>query len=385
MLPPEQKWAFLAVFLHTSDMFVRPPYRFIYPAIFISWYFPVVPTAALVSTLVSVDGFRRQGQNAMNNSISRVFDIMTAFFFFGSESGWETPALASLAGSFFGAPEHYSYVLFPLLPGLLLRSRRESINGFIPEGRKQGTIFALFSRAVIAFLPRTIQWAPFGILAFPDPQNTHMTVEFLGCYIVWVFLDVHPQVAYTAYLFVNQWTYWTIQNKHRGAIPSSILSKERTGTIWFALMCLVIRAVEFEFGPEMLANGTMDLGVRVWLPLLTVLFLGIYLLRYGLGIRLHKFEHLPIREQDGVRLLRLRPQPKFRDSPIQCDMVHARLSAPPPYTAISHRWMDPGDGQGIILIDEAPFLVSPSIHSLLIAKRSYHKHAYPWIDSICIS
>src|ERR1700733_12517785 len=55
----------------------------------------------------------------------------------------------------------------------------------------------------------------------------------------------------------------------------------------------------------------------------------------------------------------------------------------PPYIAISHRWAAPGNEE-IILIDGAPFLVSPNIYNLLVAKRSTFRHVILWIDSICI-
>jgi hypothetical protein len=219
-------------------------------------------------------------------------------------------------------------------------------------------------------------WTLFGIFAFPNHDYPVMVVEYLACSIVWQFFDVNPQAAYACYLFVNQWTHWTIRtNINRdGAVPSALLMRERTGTRWFAFTCLAIRVLEVEFGGDIVESGTMDLSVHVWLPLVTILCVCIYLLRYGLGIRLHKFKHQPIKHKDGIRLLRLRPQPRFANSPIQCDIIHVRLGALPSYTAVSHRWAGPGDTQEIILIDEAPFLVSSSIHALLLAKRSNLKH-----------
>ncbi|GAB1316385.1 hypothetical protein MFIFM68171_06595 [Madurella fahalii] len=401
LLPEDQQWAFFAVYLHTSDIFVRPLYTLSLAAVFASWYNPRFGVMRLCRLLMLVDGFRRRGNEAWRNSLSRMFDLTTMSMFLWSEFAGVHAFLSPRAldeGTLlqvspflepvFGPAQYWPHVIAPLLPGLLLFLPRGSVNGFIPESKRQGIIIALFSKACMMILPKLMmffQWAIFGILAWPDFDYPIMAVEFLLCFVVWQCLDVNIQAAYAAYLFINQRTHWTVQNKRRGAVPSALLLRERTGTTWFAITCLAMRIFEITWGHQIAEWGTMDLGVKVWLPLLTVLVLGIYLLKYGLGIRLHKFKHRPIKERNGIRLLRLHPQPRFRNSPLQCDIIHVKLGEVPPYTAVSHRWGAPGETQEIILIDEAPFLVSSNIHSLLLAKRSITKHVVLWIDSICIN
>lgn len=65
-------------------------------------------------------------------------------------------------------------------------------------------------------------------------------------------------------------------------------------------------------------------------------------------------------------------------------MIHETLKCPPVYMTISRQCGLPGEEQQIILIDEAPFLVSPSIHSLLLAERDPCYSVLLWIDSFCM-
>ena len=118
---------------------------------------------------------------------------------------------------------------------------------------------------------------------------------------------------------------------------------------------------------------------------ITYFLLSYYLLKYGVLLRVYKYEHKPLAKRENVRLLRLRAQPLLANAPVQCDMIHTSLQRPPQYTAVSHRWDAIGAPREMILIDGGLFAVSKSIFTLLMAKRSkFHPH-YFWIDSICIN
>jgi hypothetical protein len=66
-------------------------------------------------------------------------------------------------------------------------------------------------------------------------------------------------------------------------------------------------------------------------------------------------------------------------------MIHETLKNPPSYTAISYRWPGAGETPEVIFIDGGSFLVSRSIHSLLLAKREHLNQVLVWVDSICIN
>lgn len=164
-----------------------------------------------------------------------------------------------------------------------------------------------------------------------------------------------------------------------------ILKRERRGLIWFIATSVIISILENEAGSSIIESHSLDLSPQLWIPLTLILTIGVYLLRYGMAMRIYRYKHQPLEKKGGIRLLRLRAQPCLPNAPIQCGIVHTTLQDPPPYIAVSHRWGEPGERQEMILIDGGLFPVSVSIYTLLLAKRSNLHHRLFWIDSICIN
>jgi hypothetical protein len=113
-------------------------------------------------------------------------------------------------------------------------------------------------------------------------------------------------------------------------------------------------------------------------------------LKYCLDICLLKppsiqYFHQPLKEQDGIRLLRVLAQPKDSRFPIQCDMIEASEESPPPYIALSHRWSESDETKDII-INGSRFSVSNNIYSFLLTQRQRNRHTlFGLIPSVSIS
>jgi hypothetical protein len=151
--------------------------------------------------------------------------------------------------------------------------------------------------------------------------------------------------------------------------------------MWYILTVLCIRLFDLK---GFLEEDVLKLHPRDWIPLAIILVVGLYLLKYGILLRVYRYEHKPLQGTRSFRLLRLRAQPCLPNTPVQCDMIHTSLLNPPQYEAISHRWDSAESSKEFILIDGGLFQVSRSIHSLLMAKRSNLYPRYLWIDSVAI-
>jgi hypothetical protein len=289
--------------------------------------------------------------------------------------------------SVFGPAEAWPAALLPIIPGMFLRSVEEcpcSINGFVPEG-KQGIIIAIFIRACTAVLPFWVQWGLWCSYSAPSIEYPFMFVEFVFCSYCWGYFETRPQASYAIYLLANQYRHPSTWFRYHSGGPSVILKRERRGLIWFITTSAIISIIENESGPSIVRNHALDLSPKLWVPLALILTIGIYLLRYGIALRIYKYKHKPLEKRNSIRLLRLRAQPCLPNAPIQCEMIHTSLHNPPQYVAVSHRWAEAGQAQEMILIDGGLFAVSCSIHTLLLAKRSNLHHRLFWIDSICIN
>jgi Heterokaryon incompatibility protein (HET) len=385
-LPEGQRWIYYTLMLQHRQNFINLIYPLSLGAVFLLWYRPTTSPSILYNVTVIVDRFKRPKyydiQEIYDSSIISLVDYNVILLIL--HSAIDIRNLTPLLESVLGPADFWPRAIIPILPGLLSSDQRFSINGFVPEGR-QGILMAIFVWACTAVLPLWAQWVLWPFFSAPDFHYPAMVVEWFLCTLAWALLGTPPQVAYCLHLFVNQFPHPEFYFRHHGGGPSTILERERRGCVWFITISFLLRVCEVNFGPSIAENGTLNFPPRIWFPLILVLAIGLYLLNYGLAIRLAKFKHQPIRGRDSIRLLRLRAQPCFTNSPIQCDMIHAKLRFPPPYTAISHRWGLLGEEQQIILIDNAPFLVSPSIHSLLLAKRDPRRSVLLWTDSICIN
>jgi len=224
-----------------------------------------------------------------------MFDYNLIFWILRSiiDIGNLTPLLESVLGP----ADFWPRAIIPILPGLLSNDERSSINGFVPEG-KQGVIMAIFVWACTAVLLLWVQWALWPLYSALDPHYSVMAVEWVLCTLAWTWFGTPPQVAYCLHLFVNQFLHPEFRFRHRGGGPSTILEGERRGCVWFITTSFLLRICEVNFGRSIAESGSLDFPPRIWFPLILVLAIGLYLLKYGLAIRMAKFKYQPIRGSD---------------------------------------------------------------------------------------
>lgn len=98
------------------------------------------------------------------------------------------------------------------------------------------------------------------------------------------------------------------------------------------------------------------------------------------SFRLPAYEHVPLRHQDSIRLLKLK---KAKDGTIEFGLEEVRLREAPPYEALSYVW-GPTDNQWAIRCNARQFLVTNNCYSALDRLSSKTFRRFLWIDSLCI-
>ncbi|KAL0931131.1 heterokaryon incompatibility protein [Colletotrichum truncatum] len=96
-----------------------------------------------------------------------------------------------------------------------------------------------------------------------------------------------------------------------------------------------------------------------------------------LGDKVYRYNELG---ESEFRLVRVLPA---RMSKIKCEVVHASISSPPRYIAISYAWGDAGDTRRLEL-EGADIPVSVSLHGALDAVRQKNEIVTVWVDALCI-
>ena len=91
------------------------------------------------------------------------------------------------------------------------------------------------------------------------------------------------------------------------------------------------------------------------------------------------YRYTELREGE-FRLVELLPA---RMSTIKCKVHHVPLRNPPPYTAVSYAWGDPGDTTTLRL-ENIEIPVALSLHGALGALRHPSRPTMVWIDALCI-
>ncbi|MCJ1309270.1 hypothetical protein MMC25_002929 [Agyrium rufum] len=383
-LPREQRGMlyFLLIQFHEDVESIITVYSTI-PAI-LMWYYPQISPGLVYSITHSIDTYMRSRHTDMKD----IFIPAGAYaFFLWFFANFSFRGLAAEIEPIFGEASKWQGALLPISPGMFLRlvnERPNSINGFVPEN-KQGILMAIFVRACTAVLPPFLTWPIWVAFSAPSIEHPAMLVDWFFCTFAWIFTKTSPLGAYAIWLLVNQYRHTYTWFRGFGGGPSVILQRERNGTMWYITTVILMQLLELGFGPDIVKSDFLTLAPQTWIPFALIFGIGIYLLQYGLLLRIYKFEHRPLGKGENLRLLRLRAQPCLPNSPIQCDIIHTSLARPPQYVAVSHRWDSSGMPQEMILIDGGLFPVSRSIHSLLLAKRSNLHPRYFWIDSICIN
>ncbi|KAF4948904.1 hypothetical protein FGADI_9188 [Fusarium gaditjirri] len=92
------------------------------------------------------------------------------------------------------------------------------------------------------------------------------------------------------------------------------------------------------------------------------------------------YQYRPI-EDASIRLVRILPE---RKTMIKCEIIHASLEQPPPYTAISYTWGDTGDTRKIE-IEGCLIPIAVSLHGALEALRQRQFSVMVWADALCIN
>jgi hypothetical protein len=96
-----------------------------------------------------------------------------------------------------------------------------------------------------------------------------------------------------------------------------------------------------------------------------------------LGERTYQYEPLATLE---FRLVCIMPKAM---STVKCKIVHASLTNPPPYTAISYAWGD-ADVKRSIQIDSVTIPVAVRLHGALDVLRKRGEEVFVWVDALCI-
>ncbi|EXF76998.1 hypothetical protein CFIO01_08700 [Colletotrichum fioriniae PJ7] len=381
-LPSQQRWLYQTLLLHYRQTLSNQIYPWTYLSAFLAWYFPNINFHPYTLALFA-DSQIRCKYASLPDDLSFFLKPMIysgARIIFRKLFDFRDISVALEA--VLGSSDFWPTTVAPILPGLLLSAPRGTINGFVPEGR-QGIVTAIVVWTCVTTLPEILHYSFWVWFTGPDLfLQPVMAVEWLLCSIFWFSNGVSFQAAYTMHLFVNQYPHQEFWLRHHGGEASPILRMERRGCIWFAITSFFIKAIEMD--PTSARTEPFVLPISTSLKVAVFIGMGVYLVRYGMAMRMTKFKHKPLRRPNEFRILRLRAQPCFQNSPVQCDIIHATLDSPPSYRAVSHRWASTGDEPQIILVNGAPSLVSTSIYDLLVELRRMRLSQLLWIDSICI-
>lgn len=337
-LPKEQKgiFYFYIVQFHEdlgSDVIVYS----VIPAI-LMWYSPTIPARIVYGITRLIDYHRRSDYNFTRRMRFSLPLYLVSFYFFAAAVNFQ--GATSLFEPIFGVASRWPAALLPIFPGMFLRfihERPNSVNEFVPENR-QGVLMAVFVRACTAVLPTPLQWGLWCIYTNPSLEYPSVFIEWLFCTFSWINSEASPLGVYAVWFLVFQYRHTYTWFRHFGGRPSVILQRERRGTLWYIATMLLIQLIENEVGEAIVESEVLTLRPQVWIPLALVFVIGIYLLKYGLLLRIYRYKHKKLQKGENIRLLRLRAQPCLPNSPIQYDIIHTALRRPPQHIAVSHRW-----------------------------------------------
>jgi hypothetical protein len=326
-LPQDQRWMWYTLMVFFHEDLDPPLYVYSIIPIALLWYFPQISVIIVFAITGWVDGLRRSKYQSSEDMVRE----------FGLVSIYSAPlslmnryisleGMTEILESLFGPRHIWVAAILPTLPGLLLQilQERSSVNGFVPEGT-HGILMAIFIRTCAAISPLPVQWWLWVSYSTPDWQSPSILVEWIFCTITWFYYRIPPQGAYALHLLVNQWPHPQAWFRHYGGGPSVILKRERLGTMWFITTSVIMAIIEAEAGPMLVENGYLNLPPQIWLPLAIIFILGLYFRRYGIGLRLSRYQHRPLETKETIRLLRLRAQPCLPNSPVQCEIIHSSI------------------------------------------------------------
>ncbi|KIM95565.1 hypothetical protein OIDMADRAFT_33660 [Oidiodendron maius Zn] len=393
ILPIGHRWMYLIPLLYLQRGFPVPVYT---RALWVVGFMLLFPQTSLMMPYLYLmlyhDSWRREDNNATRVRNGGRFSLtaycITSLWlnqFSNFIMRYDFKPLISILESLFGRAASWSGLVLTLQAIALIREERGPLNAFIPECT-QGISLALLCYLACSIFPRWLQWGCYLLFSMPHLAYPGMLAQWMVSSISWMYEDVPPTAAYLVLLLTHQFPYADIRLQQKDRRPSSILRREREGSLWFGITLVLFRICEVCFTQE--AARRVALATLLVFLTTTHIILGphpYFKLLLASRLATDEFIHKPIRNAD-IRLLRILPQPRISGLQIRCDMIHERIADAPPYTAISYHWGTPSPEEMMeIIIDGASFKVSPSIHSLLLSKRSPWTSVLVWIDSICIN
>jgi hypothetical protein len=383
--PAKEKGLLYFILIQLHEHLYSPLYVYSAVPSILMWYYPQIRPRHVHPVIKAIDQWKRGGGSTSKDFALQIIPHCLSSILFKFMIDFQ--GTAEFIEPVFGPVERWPATLLPVIPGIFFRSTQErpnSINGFVPEN-KQGVTMAIFISACTAVLPRIWQWWIWAAYAAPSIEYPTMVIDFFVCTFSWLYMDVTPLAGYAMWLLVNQYRHPKTWFRLSGGGPSVVLRRERRGTLYYIVTLILIRLFTLTpWAEDFMNSEQLVLHPRAWIPLAIVVIMVLYLLKYGVMLRLHRYKHKPLRSAKSFRLLRLRAQPCLPNTPVHCDIFHTSLHNPPQYDAISHRWEPMDSTQEYILIEGGLFPVSRSIHTLLMAKRSNLHHCYLFIDSCCI-
>ena len=393
LTPPSQQWLFFLVLVHALDDFDNPMYIACFLHAIMIWWFPGTGMLPSYLSLVGVDKYWQIDRPKEELKISvRHFLLFTGLWFLDH-------GLLLLCRQYVNI-EAWNWALLPVIPGMLLPVVPGSllmfeyvvtINAFVPEGER-GVVIAVLFRGCQMLLPEYLHWLLYLGISSPQAVRDWRFAEWVYCTLWWWYFSIPIDVAYGICLMNSQFIHANTTLRAWGGAPSIILQRERLGTIWFAVTCLMLRVAQWNLGFQFrlefeFQNTSWYIGLFWFIVFGSATFFFVVRARNDQKYKSTKFHYRQLESEHGrnaIRLLRLHPKPPFGDGPIVCDLLHTSLEFAPVYTAISYTWGAPASYE-VIQINGLEFKVSPNVYSILRGKRSTKHNVILWVDSICIN
>jgi hypothetical protein len=111
---------------------------------------------------------------------------------------------------------------------------------------------------------------------------------------------------------------------------------------------------------------------------------GWYLMASAKNEQLSIFNYTPLDQaKHEIRIVRLHPGPRLRQSPIVCDLITVDLRSAPIYEALSYEWGSPFSKKYTIRLNERLFVVRENLWRALYHLRDSREPRTFWIDALC--
>ncbi|KAN0093987.1 HET domain containing protein [Hyaloscypha variabilis] len=97
------------------------------------------------------------------------------------------------------------------------------------------------------------------------------------------------------------------------------------------------------------------------------------------------FNYTPLDQPEyEIRIVRLHPGPRRRESPIVCHLITVDLRSAPIYEALSYEWRSPFSKKHTIRLNDRLFFIRENLWQALYNLRDSREARLLWIDALCI-